>query len=584
MTNKWQLLTLTPEEESKKEALAEQLGISPILAQLLIKRGITESKEAKKFFRPQLSDLHDPFLMKDMDLAIARINKALGKKEHILIYGDYDVDGTTAVALVYKFLHQYSTNVGCYIPDRYSEGYGISYAGIDFAAENNYTLVIALDCGIKAVEKIKYAKQKGVDFIICDHHVPDDKLPDAVAVLDAKRVDSTYPYDQLSGCGVGFKLMQAFAISNSIDFSTLMPLLDLVAVSIASDIVPISGENRILAYHGLKQLNSNPSIGLKGIINICGLADKEITISDIVFKIGPRINASGRIQTGNESVELLIARDLDFAKKKSEDINQYNQTRKDLDKNITEEANNAIKALTNLKDKKGIVIYNEEWHKGVIGIVASRLTEEYYRPAIVLTRADNLATGSARSVPGFDIYKAIDNCRDLLENFGGHTYAAGLSMKVENVPEFTKRFEKYVADNILPEQLIPTIDIDAEIRFQDITPKFFRVLKQFNPFGPDNNKPVFRTRHVFDYGTSRLVGREQEHLKLELVDSHSESIMNGIAFGQYEHNDHIKALYPFDIVYTIEENNYNGGSSIQLFIKDIKIEEEEVNEYIPGNT
>lgn len=584
MTNKWQLLTLTPEEESKKEALAEQLGISPILAQLLIKRGITESKEAKKFFRPQLSDLHDPFLMKDMDLAIARINKALGKKEHILIYGDYDVDGTTAVALVYKFLHQYSTNVGCYIPDRYSEGYGISYAGIDFAAENNYTLVIALDCGIKAVEKIKYAKQKGVDFIICDHHVPDDKLPDAVAVLDAKRVDSTYPYNQLSGCGVGFKLMQAFAISNSIDFSTLMPLLDLVAVSIASDIVPISGENRILAYHGLKQLNSNPSIGLKGIINICGLADKEITISDIVFKIGPRINASGRIQTGNESVELLIARDLDFAKKKSEDINQYNQTRKDLDKNITEEANNAIKALTNLKDKKGIVIYNEEWHKGVIGIVASRLTEEYYRPAIVLTRADNLATGSARSVPGFDIYKAIDNCRDLLENFGGHTYAAGLSMKVENVPEFTKRFEKYVADNILPEQLIPTIDIDAEIRFQDITPKFFRVLKQFNPFGPDNNKPVFRTRHVFDYGTSRLVGREQEHLKLELVDSHSESIMNGIAFGQYEHNDHIKALYPFDIVYTIEENNYNGGSSIQLFIKDIKIEEEEVNEYIPGNT
>lgn len=584
MTNKWQLLTLTPEEESKKEALAEQLGISPILAQLLIKRGITESKEAKKFFRPQLSDLHDPFLMKDMDLAIARINKALGKKEHILIYGDYDVDGTTAVALVYKFLHQYSTNVGCYIPDRYSEGYGISYTGIDFAAENNYTLVIALDCGIKAVEKIKYAKQKGVDFIICDHHVPDDKLPDAVAVLDAKRVDSTYPYDQLSGCGVGFKLMQAFAISNSIDFSTLMPLLDLVAVSIASDIVPISGENRILAYHGLKQLNSNPSIGLKGIINICGLADKEITISDIVFKIGPRINASGRIQTGNESVELLIARDLDFAKKKSEDINQYNQTRKDLDKNITEEANNAIKALTNLKDKKGIVIYNEEWHKGVIGIVASRLTEEYYRPAIVLTRADNLATGSARSVPGFDIYKAIDNCRDLLENFGGHTYAAGLSMKVENVPEFTKRFEKYVADNILPEQLIPTIDIDAEIRFQDITPKFFRVLKQFNPFGPDNNKPVFRTRHVFDYGTSRLVGREQEHLKLELVDSHSESIMNGIAFGQYEHNDHIKALYPFDIVYTIEENNYNGGSSIQLFIKDIKIEEEEVNEYIPGNT
>lgn len=577
MTNKWQLLTLTSEEEAQKEDLAEQLGISPILARLLLKRGITDSKEAKKFFRPQLTDLHNPFLMKDMDLAITRLNKALGKKERILVYGDYDVDGTTAVALVYKFLHQYTSNIGYYIPDRYGEGYGISYIGIDYAAENGYSLVIALDCGIKAVEKINYAKQKGVDFIICDHHVPDEKLPDAVAVLDAKRIDSTYPYDQLSGCGVGFKLMQAFTISNNIEFSTLVPLLDLVAVSIASDIVPISGENRILAYHGLKQINSNPSMGLKGIIDICGLSEKEITISDIVFKIGPRLNASGRIQTGNESVELLITKDLDVAKKKSDDINQYNQTRKDLDKNMTEEANAAIKACTNLADRKGIVIYNEEWHKGVIGIVASRLTEEYYRPAIVLTRADNLATGSARSVPGFDIYKAIDHCRDLLENFGGHTYAAGLSMKVENVQEFTRRFETYVAENILPEQMVPTIDIDGEIRFQDITPKFFRILKQFNPFGPDNYKPFFCTRHVFDYGTSRLVGRDQEHLKLELVDSQSESIMNGIAFGQYEHNDHIKALHPFDIVYTIEENNYNGGSSIQLLIKDIRIDENELS-------
>ena len=570
MTNKWQLLTLTSEQEAQKEDLAKQLGVSPILAQLLVERGITDSKKAKKFFRPQLTDLHDPFLMKDMDKAVARLNQALGRKERIMVYGDYDVDGTTAVSLVYKFLNQYTTNLGYYIPDRYGEGYGISYQGMDFAAENGYTLIIALDCGIKAIEKISYAKTKGLDFIICDHHVPDDVLPDAVAVLDAKRVDSTYPYDQLSGCGVGFKFMQAFAISNNIDSSVLMSFLDLVAVSIASDIVPISGENRILAYYGLKQLNSNPSVGLKGIIDICGLADKDITISDIVFKIGPRLNASGRIQTGNESVELLITKDLDVAKKKSDDINQYNETRKDLDKNITEEANNAINACANLEDRKGIVIYNEEWHKGVIGIVASRLTEEFYRPAVVLTRTDDLATGSARSVPGFDIYKAIENCRDLLENFGGHTYAAGLSMKIENVPEFTKRFEAYVAENILPEQLVPTIDIDAEIDFKEINKKFFRILKQFNPFGPENNKPVFCTKNVYDYGTSRLVGRDQEHLKLELVDSHSDSIMNGIAFGQHEHNGHIKARHPFDIAYTIEENNYNGNSSIQLLIKDIK--------------
>ncbi|MDP4278479.1 MAG: single-stranded-DNA-specific exonuclease RecJ, partial [Bacteroidota bacterium] len=512
MTNKWQVLTYTSEQKEQIQDLAKKLEISPILAQLLLQRGITTTNDAKKFFKPQLTDLHDPFLMRDMDKAVARLNKALGCKERILVYGDYDVDGTTAVALVYNFLQQFTSNLCYYIPDRYSEGYGISYQGIDFAAENNYTLVIALDCGIKAVDKIQYAKEKGVEFIICDHHVPDDKLPEAVAVLDAKRVDNTYPYDQLSGAGVGFKFMQAFAKNNSIEFSTLISLLDLVAVSIASDIVPISGENRILAYHGLKQLNSNPSVGLKGIIDVCGLADKDITISDIVFKIGPRINASGRIQTGNESVELLITKDIDVARKKSDDINQYNQTRKDLDKNITEEANAAIQKLPNLKNQKGIVVYNEEWHKGVIGIVASRLTEEYYRPAIVLTRTDDLATGSARSVPGFDIYKAIESCRDLLENFGGHTYAAGLSMKLENVETFTRRFEAYVAENILPEQMVQSVDIDAEIRFQDITPKFFKLLKLFNPFGPENNKPVFCTRNVYDYGTSRLVGREQEHI------------------------------------------------------------------------
>ncbi|MFA7042871.1 MAG: single-stranded-DNA-specific exonuclease RecJ [Bacteroidales bacterium] len=572
MINKWNYLTLTSDQTAQKESLAKELGISPILAHLLVQRGIKSFDQAKQFFRPQLSDLHDPFLMNDMDKAVARLNAALQKKEHILIYGDYDVDGTSAVALVYKFLQQFTSNIGYYIPDRYGEGYGISHKGIDFAAENGYKLMIALDCGIKAIEKIDYAKTKGIDFIICDHHVPDDKLPDAIAVLDAKRVDSTYPYDQLSGCGVGFKFMQAFAQNNNIKFSDLTPLLDLVAVSIASDIVPITGENRILAHYGLKQLNSNPSVGLKAIIETCGLIDKDITISDIVFKIGPRLNASGRIETGNESVELMTTNDPVIARRKSGEINQYNQTRKDLDKNITEEANSALQACTNLSDRKGIVVYNKEWHKGVIGIVASRLTEEYYRPAIVLTRTDDLATGSARSVPGFDIYKAIDHCRDLLENFGGHTYAAGLSMKVEKVPEFTKRFEDYVAKNILPEQMVPTVDIDEELSFKEITPKFIRQLKLFSPFGPDNAKPTFCTKSVSDYGTSRLFGREMNHLKLELIDKDSQNIMNGIAFSQQKHINYVKSRNTFDIAYSIEENNYNGGNYTQLLIKDIKTE------------
>jgi len=572
MINKWNYLTLTSDQTAQKESLAKELGISPILTHLLVQRGIKSFDQAKQFFRPQLSDLHDPFLMNDMDKAVARLNAALQKKEHILIYGDYDVDGTSAVALVYKFLQQFTSNIGYYIPDRYGEGYGISHKGIDFAAENGYKLMIALDCGIKSVEKIDYAKTKGIDFIICDHHVPDDKLPDAIAVLDAKRVDSTYPYDQLSGCGVGFKFMQAFAQNNNIKFSDLTPLLDLVAISIASDIVPITGENRILAYYGLKQLNSNPSVGLKAIIETCGLIDKDITISDIVFKIGPRLNASGRIETGNESVELMTTNDPVIARRKSGEINQYNQTRKDLDKNITEEANSALQACTNLSDRKGIVVYNKEWHKGVIGIVASRLTEEYYRPAIVLTRTDDLATGSARSVPGFDIYKAIDHCRDLLENFGGHTYAAGLSMKVEKVPEFTKRFEDYVAKNILPEQMVPTVDIDEELSFKEITPKFIRQLKLFSPFGPDNAKPTFCTKSVSDYGTSRLFGREMNHLKLELIDKDSQNIMNGIAFSQQKHINYVKSRNTFDIAYSIEENNYNGGNYTQLLIKDIKTE------------
>jgi single-stranded-DNA-specific exonuclease RecJ len=570
----WNFLKLTDEQQEISDSLAEELGISPILTQLLAQRGITSFDEAKKFFRPDLSHLHNPFLMPDMDKAIERLNLALGRKEKILVYGDYDVDGTTAVSLVYKFLLQFTSSIDYYLPDRYTEGYGISYTGIDYAAAHGFSLVIALDCGIKAVEKIEYAKELGVDFIICDHHMPDAKLPDAVAVLDAKRTDSEYPYEHLSGCGVGFKLMQAFAINNDIDLALLYQLLDLVVVSIASDIVPITGENRVLAYYGLKKLNSSPSLGLKSIIDICGLNDKDISISDIVFKIGPRINASGRIQKAREAVDLLVARDEIFAREKSDCINQYNQTRKDLDKTITDEAAAILDKLEELSHKKSIVVYNSEWHKGVIGIVASRLTELYYRPSIVLTKSNGLATGSARSVPGFDIYKAIETCRDLLENFGGHTYAAGLSLREENVEPFTQRFEAYVAENILPEQQHPLIDIDATIEFKDITPKFFRVLKQFSPFGPENMKPVFCTKHVFDYGTSRLVGKEQEHLKMELVDSSSENVMNGIAFRMWEFNDYLKALNPLDICYTLEENTFNGNTTVQLMIKDIKTEPE----------
>lgn len=569
MNYRWNYQPPTQEQREAAKSLAKEIGISPILCRLLQERGITSAAEAKRFFRPQLNELHDPFLMNDMNIAVERLNQAMGRKERILIYGDYDVDGTTAVALVYKFLQQFYSNIDYYIPDRYNEGYGVSKQGIDYAYETDVKLVIVLDCGIKAVEEISYAKEKGIDFIICDHHVPDEVLPPAIAILNPKRKDSTYPYDHLSGCGVGFKLMQAFAQNNGIELHQLTPLLDLVAVSIASDIVPIMGENRILAFHGLRQLNSNPSVGLKAIIDVCGLAEKEITMSDIVFKIGPRINASGRIQNGKEAVDLLIEKDFQTALEKSNLINQYNETRKDLDKSMTEEANHIVDQLENLSERRSIVIFNEEWHKGVIGIVASRLTEIYYRPAVVLTRTDNLATGSARSVSGFDVYKAIEHCRDLLENFGGHTYAAGLSMKVENVAKFTRRFEEYVTSHILPEQTSATIDIDAQLDFRDITPKFFFDLKKFNPFGPDNHKPVFATLNVYDYGTSKVVGRDQEHIKLELVDNKSNNVMNGIAFGQSSQARYIKTKQSFNICYTIEENTHKRGE-IQLQIEDIK--------------
>ena len=572
MINTWIYRTLTKQQIEIQQKLANELSISPILAQLLVQRDIFTFEDARSFFRPDLSDLHDPFLMADMQNAVDRLTVAMQKNQKILVYGDYDVDGTTSVSLVYKFLKQFYSNIDFYIPDRYTEGYGISVQGIDFAAANDFKLIIALDCGIKAIEKVKYASEQGVDFIICDHHTPDATLPPAVAVLDPKRDDCNYPYKHLSGCGVGFKLMQAFAITNNIDFVELTPLLDLLALSIASDIVPITGENRILAFYGLKQINSNPSVGLKGILAVCGLGDREITISDIVFKIGPRINASGRMKQASEVVELLVSGDHAFAKEKSDTINDYNNDRKDLDKNITDEAIALIGSDDRYKTRKSIVVHKADWHKGVIGIVASRLTEEFYKPTIVLANSNGLASGSARSVSGFDIYKAIDSCRDLLETFGGHMYAAGLSMKEENILLFTERFEKYVSENILENQTYPQIDIDAVLQFNDITPKFFRVLKQFAPFGPGNMKPIFASKKVLDFGTSRLVGKEQEHLKLELIDTSSENVMNGIAFRMHEYNAHLKALNPLDICYTLEENNFNGNTTIQLMIRDIKID------------
>lgn len=570
MINRWNLQPPTEEQLHKKNELVSRLGISPVVGLLLVQRGITSVEEAKQFFKPNLNNLHDPFLLPDMEKAVKRLNKALGNKEKILIYGDYDVDGTTAVSLVYKYLRIYTSSLDYYIPDRYDEGYGISYKGIDYAAETGVTLIISLDCGIKAIDKIEYAKLKGIDFIICDHHMPDDTLPDAVAVLDAKRPDSIYPYEHLSGCGVGFKFMQAFAKSNNFPFSDLEKLLDLTAVSIASDIVPITGENRILAYYGLKQLNSNPSLGLKGIIDICGLTGKDITISDIVFKIGPRINASGRMENGKEAVDLLLAKNSESAREKSENINKYNDERRELDKKITDEANAVIDQFVDMEDRKAIVVYDQGWHKGVIGIVASRLTEKYYRPAVVLTKSSELITGSARSVTGFDIYKAIESCRDLLENFGGHTYAAGLSLREENLEAFTTRFLELAGEEIIPEQMTPQIDIDSILELKDINMKLLYDLKKMNPFGPDNQKPVFCSLNVRDYGTSKLVGKELEHIKLELIDSTSNTPIHAIAFGMHEFNDHIKAMKPFNICYTIEENTYGGNTTLQLLIKDIK--------------
>lgn len=569
MLYEWNELEFPAGQAALASQLADGMGIHPMLGRLLVTRGITTLHEAKHFFRPQLTELHDPFLMNDMQVAVERLNQAVARQERVLVYGDYDVDGCTAVALVYKFLHQYYANIDYYIPDRYDEGYGVSYKGVDFAAETGVKLIIVLDCGIKAIDEIQYAKDLGIDFIICDHHVPDPDLPPAVAILNPKREDNLYPYTDLSGCGVGFKFMQGFALSNGIEFNKLYELLDLCAVSIASDIVPIMGENRVLAYHGLRSLNSNASIGLQTIAEVCGLGDKELTMNDIIFKIGPRINASGRMQNGKLAVALLVENDYNAARELANHINIYNEQRKDLDRQMTEEAYSQASQLPDIEDKKALVIYNEQWHKGIIGIVASRLTEQYYRPAVVLTRSEGLATGSARSVSGFDVYAAVQSCADLLTNFGGHTYAAGLSMKVEHVPEFTQRFEKYVEKHISDEQTQPTMDIVGRLDFQDIDFALYRQLNKFSPFGPGNPRPVFCTHKVFDYGTSKVVGRGQEHIKMELVDGQSNHVMSGIAFGQANQARYIKTRQAFDICYSIEENAHKRGE-VQLLIEDIR--------------
>ena len=564
-------------------AMAAATGISPVLANLLVQRGIDTLEKAKKFFNPQLSDLHDPFLMKDMDKAVERVERAVRNREKIMVYGDYDVDGTTAVALVYKFLRQIGhKDLLFYIPDRYTEGYGISTKGIDHAARKGATLIIALDCGIKAIEKVDYAKRKGVDFIICDHHLPAEEIPRAVAVLDPKRADCSYPFDELSGCGVGFKLVQAYCQKNGIPFQQIEPLLDLLAVSIASDIVPLVDENRILAHYGLLRLNASPSKGLLSIIKICGLDRHNITIDDIVFKIGPRINAAGRMRMdendenaapsgGYAAVNLLIEGNESLAEEFGSVIDGFNQDRKCSDRSVTQEAHDFIEAHAELKAAKSTVIYNPRWMKGIVGIVASRLIETYYRPTVVLTMSNGFVTGSARSVPGFDLYQAIESCSDLLENFGGHMYAAGLTMRPERVEEFTRRFNAYVEENIDPITLQPQVEIDSELFFSNITPAFRRDLNRFQPFGPGNPAPVFVTRGVVSHGETKLVGADCEHLRMDLMQRQKpNTTIQTIAFQQPTHYEWIRAGHPIDVCYQIVENHYRGSVSVQLRIKDIK--------------
>lgn len=567
----------------KVASLAASLDIPPVLANLLVQRGIETDEEAWQFFNPRLENLHDPFLMKDMKEAVDRIDRAIHQGETIMVYGDYDVDGTTAVALLYTFLRlQGHDKIMFYIPDRYTEGYGVSYKSIDYAREKGVSLIITLDCGIKATEKVAYARQWGIDFIICDHHLPGDHIPEAVAVLDPKRADCSYPFKELSGCGVGFKLVQAYCRHKGLPFSEVEHLLDLVVVSIAADIVPLVGENRILAFYGLKRLNENPRKGLLSIIKICGLEKHNITIDDIVFKIGPRINAAGRMEVGSEegetthsgghaAVSLMVARDDEKASAYGALIDRSNSDRKNIDRSVTLEAHALIERDPAMQARKSTVIYNPAWMKGIVGIVASRLIETYYRPTVVLTKSNGFVTGSARSVPGFDLYQAVESCADLLENFGGHMYAAGLTMKPENVPAFTQRFNAYVEQHIDPQMLIPQVDIDSKLLFSDITPKFRATLCRFQPFGPGNTAPVFMTQGVSNRGDARLVGAEHEHLKMDLIQREKPNTMApAIAFQQPRLYEYIRAGRSIDVCYTVVENHYRGTVSAQLRIRDIK--------------
>ena len=551
--------------------LSSELGVDPVLAELLVQRGVRTFHQARSFFRPSLDDLHDPFLMTDMEKAVERVHDAVISGEKILVYGDYDVDGTTAVSLVYSFLRRLTRAVDFYIPERYDEGYGVSYKGIDWAQENGFGLIITLDCGIKANEKVEYARDKGIDMIICDHHLPENELPRAVAVLDPKREDCHYPFDDLSGCGVGFKLVQAYSQRYDIPFESLIPLLDLLVVSIASDLVSVTDENRVLAHFGLKQLNGNPREGLLAMIQLSGLEPTHITIDDIVFKIGPRINAAGRMESGRIAVELLTASDVEEAIRIGTEINEHNNERKNIDRRITQEALEMVHSGNCLSSGNATIVYNPLWHKGVVGIVASRLVEAFYKPTIVFTQSQGgLVTGSARSVHGFDLYDAIESCSDLLENFGGHLYAAGLTLKEENLPAFCARIEKAISGTIIPEMQTPVVDVDARLNFSQITPKFLRILKQFHPFGPGNSAPVFLTENVYDNGMGRKVGAEGGHLKLELIqESHPYHHISAIAFNMADFFDHIKAGNPIDVCYSIVENYYRGTANTQLRVKDM---------------
>ena len=562
MQNLWTLKALP--NMDIVSTLQQSLGVSEIVATLLAQRGIETFEEAKQFFRPQLSDLYNPFLMKDMDKAVERLHRAISINEKILVYGDYDVDGTTAVSLMYLFLKEKCKYVEYYIPDRYDEGYGVSYKGIDYAKSNDFSLIVCLDCGIKAVEKVAYAKNKDIEFIICDHHRPGDKLPLAAAVLNPKRSDCDYPFKELCGCGVGFKLAQAYHQQYNLPFDDLVPLLDLVVVSIAADIVPIIDENRVLSFYGLQQLNASPRIGLKALMDVANRKNS-FKISDVVFGLAPRINAAGRIEHGNKAVELLVQQDFFIAKEKAYYIDNYNFTRKELDKSITQEALAMIIPYAN-----STVVYSEKWHKGVVGIVASRLIETHYRPTIVLTESNGKLTGSARSVSGFDVYNAIDACSDLLEQFGGHKYAAGLTLKKENLTAFIQRFEEVVSSTITAELQMPKINIDLEIPMHDISMKTYRIIEQMAPFGPSNSRPVFITKGVIDNGSGRLIGQHKNHLKLAITDIDNSKTLDGIGFGMSEYFSSIKKKQPFDVCFVLDLNEWNGTSKLQLRIKDLR--------------